>query len=90
MKKNIGATIHQNSVSLIRTEEVHNLQSPDEEMILVLLYTSVKRFSLSRMRDFFYIHIALHIPLSPKELKWHPILDTRISVRILTAPPPEF
>ena len=38
--------INQNS------EEVHNLQSPDENKILVLLSPLVERFSISRLRDF--------------------------------------
>ena len=34
------------------SEEVHNLQSPDGNKILVLLSPSVERFSISRLRDF--------------------------------------
>ena len=32
-------------------EEVHNLQSPNEKKMLVLLSASVERFGVSRMQD---------------------------------------
>ena len=35
------------------SQELHNLQSSDEKQILVLLSESVKRFSVSRMQDFY-------------------------------------
>ena len=46
---------HQNS------EEVHNLQSPDEKKLLVLLSASVERFGVSRKQDFLsFCHTLTH------------------------------
>ena len=54
-KQNIGATIHLNSVSLIRTvKRSITCNCLMKKKILVILSTSVERFVVSCMQDLFY------------------------------------
>ena len=46
------------------SEEVHNLQYPDEEKILVLLSALVEMFDVYHMRDFFVCLLIYSSPIA--------------------------